>query len=215
MRIELDVVSIVLLVTNNAPQIFAPDYLEEREIFPVEFDVEESVSMPFISQIKYKNGIVFEAIEQRIKIEFGHMSKVVSDEDGVHPGPVEKDQLDTYMLALNEKADFLKAKAIGINFKFAVPSVNLSNMISGLPEGRKPVGLQFIETHEEFTTKVKLAIGARKSDGGQVLIADFNFHADTGAETTAERHNAVAQLIQQRKACFHQALETLHELHFA
>ena len=197
--------SVVFLVKDNSPGMYTHDFLEHHEVIPKEYRRLEAVSLPILSQIKYPGGYVFEATEERTKIEI-----VYPKEPSVASMKQHGDIIREIATTLVKQTAYLNYHALGINFRVRTKGTldTLANL-GALPETAEVTQIKFRVGFLDFTNTVTMSTGIHSVSGEEILVIDSNYHLPIEPDSKEERMQAIMAALGQRQQCLNNFIEII------
>lgn len=195
--------SIVLVVENNAPQLFSPDFLKAKGVVPAAATTERSVTLPPISQAAFTGGLTFEAVEKRIKLELRYPeSQQVPDELG-------SDGLEAMSIALAREASLMRLESVGVNFRWVLEGADLQRFVVERFRAYRVDALNLSTDFPGFTRRyiafATATLGSQLT-GQQGLVLDFNYDGRVSADLSNDgRLEETEFKIGSRARCFEDA----------
>ena len=197
--------SVAFLVRDNSPGMYTHDFLEHHEVIPREYRPLEAVSLPIVSQIKYPGGYVFEATEERTRIEL-----VYPKEPSVASMKQHGDIIRDIATTLVEQTAYLNYHALGINFRVRTKGTldTLANL-GALRETAEITQIKFRVGFLDFTNNVTMSTGIHSVSGEEVLVIDGNYHLPIEPDSKEERMQAIMAALDQRQQCLNNFIEII------
>jgi len=199
--------SVVLVAPENVPQTYKRGWLESKEIFDEEMEIEQAVTTPPLTQVTYENGFTFEARENRTEIKVEYQTEESADERFA-----KLSNLGRYALNFAKEMKHLDYDAVGLNYRIAVETSGLGNVTTGLPEGADPQKLSFILPISQVTAKVQLDTGTLTTTGAPVVVVNGNFHHELPKfEDEDERYEEISGIVGKLSETRHQLIEIIDD----
>lgn len=191
--------SYVFIVEANNPNMFSADLLKTKGVVSADATVTQNLVLPPFAQIAFDDGLVFEALESRIKLEITFPEPVALDEYQVDTDPV-----NTGGPRLAEEIAVMRLRSVGINFRVLIEGVVLANLASDVVKQFQVNGLNLDGAFNDF--RLNLALSHAVHEGGQKgIMIDFNYDgqgAALGVEASlTQRLEVIQGFLAQRKAC--------------
>jgi hypothetical protein len=199
--------SIVLIVEKPNPGLFTRDYLESKGIF-ADFEIARATTIPPLSQIVFKNGYVFEAVDNRVKLEISY------------PNPIQEETINDLLSKAAEilvnDIDHMRFTAVGINFVFVLEGVtNLQSFASPIPKESTVTSVSFKRNQDEFEVNQILALAQNQNTKRIVVQGEVNFHWDVPSNSEREKRiGLIRGAITQRPEFFKKAKELIYAISF-
>lgn len=186
MKLEILNTSVVVSAKQHNPTILHPSFLSSQGIVPSDWEVAEPpVSTPVFGMVKYKNGIVFNVMENRFQVG---QEELKND--------VEECQVPALACKYVQKLPHVKYEAVGINFKGFIECADSEKIVMNrfLKPGiasfngvnPKASGLSFVYHLDDVrlrlsfdSGKVKHAENEKERNG---ILIDANFHMDLAGQ---------------------------------
>lgn len=182
MKIEILNINVVVSAKHHNPTILHPSFLSSEAIVPSDWEVAEPpVSTPVFGMVKYKNGIVFNVMENRFQVG----QEELKDEVG-------ESQVPALACKYVQKLPHVKYESVGINFKgfieWADPEILVMDRFlkPGIADFNgahpKASGFRFVYQLDDVrlrltfdSGKVKHAESENERNG---ILIDANYHMD-------------------------------------
>lgn len=204
--------SVVLLNSENTPNIFSIDFLHESGIVPRDSDIHKSIHLPQIAKVDFNDQYKFVAHGNRSMVRIDYDPTPEIDDE-----PLENDGVSEMAESLAQATKHMRYHALGINFQVVVPEASFSRIVDGIPQGAGAVELQYEVMREGVEVNITLKkIQKVQGEGEQNpeygILFDSNFHNDLDKEADlAVRSEQIQQAISKREACYNQMLQLIDE----
>ena len=182
MKLEILNTSVVVSAKQHNPTILHPSFLSSQGIVPSDWEVAEPpVSTPVFGMVKYKNGIVFNVMENRFQVTKEELKNDVGE-----------CQVPALACKYVQKLPHVKYEAVGINFKGFIECADPETLVMdrflkpGIADFNgahpKASGFRFVYQLDDVRLrlsfdpgKVKRAEGENERNG---ILIDANYHMD-------------------------------------
>lgn len=222
--------SVVLLAELNNPALFTLDYLRHIGVIEVSDRIEGATTLPPVSQIRF-GEYMFEAVEQRIKIErfINSPSHELADDYLLD----ERLTRNAGQLARSETVAAFQLASVGLNFRLIHPEADLDALIDldNLPSGATSGELKLI-FNDSFEGSImnidmqKILISRNNTDhsskhGSSIseipgIQIDANFHINADMSINAfDRSKIIASSIEKRSQFFNHLLGIVDDFNFS
>ena len=199
--------SIVFVASENTPQTFGKDWLDQHDIFDGDMEIEQALETPPVTKVQYENGFVFEAQPERNEIRVAY-----DVEDTLDEKRAKLAELENYATQFARETRYIPYGAIGLNHKIAVETDGLDQLVTGLATGAQTQGLVFVLPTSNFTIKVELNTASLTTSGAPVVVFSGNFHADLQEfEDKDERYEEIAEIAREIPTTPNKLIEVIND----
>lgn len=188
--------SVVFLVQGNQPTMFTEKFISKNEIFPDDYTLKNKTSIPPLTQYEYKEGYVFQAVDNRILLNCNY-KEPLSDISTISSFN-EIDRLNETSLNLYSSVDYLDFNALGVNFKFDVIGSNLDHIIPITDKtGTNITQLKLSKHFEDYILFYN--ISRAKSDSFEI---EFNFHHELSKLSSSVIDTVIQDILKKPESLF-------------
>ncbi len=193
MKLEILSTSVVVLAKHHNPTILHPSFLDFEGIVPSDWETVEAVCTPVFAVVKYKNGIVFNVVENKFQVTD---NKIKDD--------FRKSEVSDLACKYAEKLPHVHYTAVGVNFNGFIESAEAKSIV--MEQFLKPnaadfngispetLGLRVVYKLPDARLVLSLDggkanVGTEKERSG--ILVNANYHMDLPDTNRENRINGI------------------------
>jgi len=191
MELEMINAAIVALMKYPAVATFSPQFLKRQQYFE-HAAMESQVYVPMVAQYGFEDGLFFEAVENRVKVE---LHRVTFPEQGLPSEAEHIHRLVALAKPLFSDADYMVPFAVGLNYQFQALDVHTLQAL--LPQPIQQYELRQIvlsRSDGQRTFNYNLGLGNPTETGDLPVFVEANVHIPVPEDATHALDSAITSM---------------------